>query len=669
MKKIIFITFFIIFNTAFAQDYKLGKVTIEELKATAHKTEKDASASKIFSKSKTYMSFSAEKGFELITEVENKIKIYKTEGLKYADFAISFYNYSSDKESVVFSEAITYNLVEGKIEKTKLKSEGEFVEKVNKFYNLKKIAMPNVKVGSVIEYKYTIKSPFLSKPNTWEFQDFIPVDFSQYQFSYPEYYSYNPFYKGELNIKTNKRTESKTITRTNKERNQTSSKQVTTSFSESKLTFNEYVIDYEISNVPSIKEERYVKNISNYVTSISHELVAIKFPNETIKLISSTWEEVAKTINNSDDFGAELNKKGYFEDQINGAIAGKATNIEKLNAVYDFVKGNYKWNGYYGIYTDEGLRTINKKKTGNVADINLSLVVFLRHAGLKANPILISSVTNGIPLFPSRTAFNYVIAGVELDGKVILLDATDKYALPNILPSRAINWLGRMIYQNGESKEIDLQPSFLSKDNVIINYTISADGKASGNLKRQLTDHNAYAYRGAFGQATNESIVESREKKFDNIEIDNYVSENVNNLNLPVIESFDFVDDKHIEIIGDKIYLSPLLFYSMDSNPFKLETRAFPIEFPFPYLDRYMVNITIPEGYVVESFPNTEHLVFNDKLLVHKFIFTNNEGNLSLMLQNEVNTTILSSQDYQSLKEYFQKMVDKQSEKIILIKK
>lgn len=669
MRKLFFLIVFTVINSAFAQDYKLGKVTVEELTATSHKIEKDAIAAKLFSKSKTYMALNDENQFELITVVENKIKIYKTEGLKYADFAVSFYNHNSDKETVVFSEAITYNLVDGKIEKTKLKSEGEFVEKVNKFYNLKKIAMPNVKVGSVIEFKYTIKSPFLSKPNAWEFQDLIPVDFSQYQFSYPEYYSYNPFYKGELNVKTTKRTESKTITRTNKERVESNRHRVETNFSESKLTFNEQIIDFEISNVPSIKEEFYVKNLSNYVTSISHELVAIKYPNETIKLISSTWEEVAKTINNSDDFGAELKKKGYFEEQLNTVFTGKSSEEEKLNAVYNFVKENYKWNGYYGIYTDEGLKNISKKKTGNVADINLSLVTFLRHAGLNANPILISSVTNGIPLFPSRTAFNYVIAGVELDGKTILLDATDKYAMPNILPSRAINWLGRMIYENGDSKEIDLQPSFQSKDNVILNYIVSADGIASGNLKRQLTDHNAFAYRDAFGQATNESITESREKKFDNIEIDNYVSENLNNLNLPVIENFDFVDDKHIEIIGDKIYLAPLLFYSMDSNPFKLETRAFPIEFPYPYLDRYMVKITIPEGYVVESFPKTEHLIFNEKLLLHKFTLTNDGKTLNLMLQNEVNTTILASEDYHSLKEYFQKMVDKQSEKIILVKK
>ncbi len=63
------------------------------------------------------------------------------------------------EESVYISDALTYNLVNGKIEKTKLKSEGEFNEQVlNKFRSRKKITMPNVKEGSVLEYKYTIKT-------------------------------------------------------------------------------------------------------------------------------------------------------------------------------------------------------------------------------------------------------------------------------------------------------------------------------------------------------------------------------------------------------------------------------------------------------------------------------------------------------------------------------
>ena len=670
MKKIILLSFFIIFSKTYSQEYNLGKTTIEELKETEHITDKNAAAAILFKIGKVSFDYNAEEGFFMNTNVMYKIKIYSKEGFDWANFQQKIYIGGNVKETVIFKNAVTYNLVDGKIEKTKLKSNGEFVEKLNKFWEVKKIVLPNVKEGSIVEFEYSIKSNSLSNIDKWNFQDEIPVNYSKFTTFIPEYFSYNVSQKGFLFPIVNKDSKSRKIdyTYTKNFEPGLSTTNTPTNRVNGSLQFNEFVTNYTLSNVPSLKQEAFTKNISNYISTIDHELESIKYPNETIKLFSTSWDEVAKNINFSDEFGGELNKKGYYEEQINKVVTGKSSSEEKLNAVYNFVKSNYKWNGYYGIYTDEGLKSIYKNKTGNVADINLSLIVFLRHVGLNAHPVLISSVSNGIPAFPSRTAFNYVVAGVELNGNTILLDATEKYALPNILPSRAINWIGRMIYQNGGSKEVDLEPTIASKNNIILNYSISPDGKVTGNLKRQLTSYYAFNYRNTFGQMAKESIVENKEKNFDNIEISNYTNENVNDLDLAVIESFDFVDDKHIEIIGDKIYLSPLLFFSLNSNPFKSVTRTFPIDFPFPSLDKYLITITIPDGYQIESVPQTENILFSDKILAHKYILTSDDKTIKLMLQDEVNTSILPAENYQNLKDYFQKIVDKQTEKIVLKK-
>jgi hypothetical protein len=65
-----------------------------------------------------------------------------------------------------------------------------------------------------------------------------------------------------------------------------------------------------------------------------------------------------------------------------------------------------------------------------VAEINLMLTAMLRYAGLDANPVLTSTRDNGIAVFPTRTAYNYVIASVKIADKQYLLDATSKYTLP-----------------------------------------------------------------------------------------------------------------------------------------------------------------------------------------------------------------------------------------------
>ena len=136
-----------------------------------------------------------------------------------------------------------------------------------------------------------------------------------------------------------------------------------------------------------------------------------------------------------------------------------------------------------------------KNKTGNTAEINLMLTAMLRFAGLNANPVLISTRDNGIAFFPSRTAFNYVIAAVETPEGLILLDATEKYSEPNILPLRDLNWIGRLIRKDGTSTEVDLMPKTLSREATNMSVVLKADGSAEGKIRRQLTNYEALEFR------------------------------------------------------------------------------------------------------------------------------------------------------------------------------
>src|SRR5690606_29932466 len=157
-----------------------------------------APATVLFNKGETYMVYSDQEGFMLITEVDVKIKIYTKEGYEWANKAIAFYSSDNEKETVDISKAVTYNLVDGDIKKTKLKSEGEFTEQANKFWKQKKIVMPDVKEGSIVEYRYAIKSPFIHIFPDWKFQETIPVDYSEYTTRIPEYFTYTPNFRGYI---------------------------------------------------------------------------------------------------------------------------------------------------------------------------------------------------------------------------------------------------------------------------------------------------------------------------------------------------------------------------------------------------------------------------------------------------------------------------------------
>lgn len=632
--------FFIGWNIQ-AQKYALGKVTVAELQEKEHPKDPSAVAAILFKigDSRTRK----ESGYVSLTEVKTKIKIYSKDGLNWANQGVAYYA-QGNTETVTFSDVATYNLVDGKVVKTKLKSDGLFEEKINKYYSQKKIAFPNVKEGSIIEFSYTIKSDGFSIPKRWDFQTTIPMNFCEYKTCIPQYFVYKKNQKGYVFPK------------------------VIDEKVNNPAGFYDNVTTYVAVDFPAIKKEAYVNNINNYVSSISHELAKIDVPMGVIKSISTDWDNITSEIYKMDSFGLELNKKNYFEEEIAALLKGIEKRDDKIAAIFNYVKSNVKWNGYEGYLCDDGVKTAFKNKQGNVAEINLMLVAMLRFAGIDTNPVLLSTQSNGVTLFPSRTAFNYVIAAVEIQDDLILLDATEQFSEPNILPIRDLNWYGRLIRKEGSSTDIDLLPKTISKSSVNMSVVLNSEGLVNGKLRMQLNNHAALEYRQKNKDVSNELYLETLENSYNAIEIGDFTRENLLDSSKQLLETFAFKDHNSIEMIEGKIYLSPMMFLAIKENPFKQEVRAYPIDFNYPFQKKYNINITIPEGYRIESAPKMLNLVTGDEIGDFKYIIASNENQIQVAITMDLYKSLVASDFYEVMKDFYQKIVDKENEKIVLVK-
>lgn len=232
------------------------------------------------------------------------------------------------------------------------------------------------------------------------------------------------------------------------------------------------------------------------------------------------------------------------------------------------------WNNDNGYYTDKGVKLAYTARTGNVAEINFILISMLKLAGFDVSPVLVSTKENGKPFFPNRTGFNYVIAGVVMDGKQILLDATHKYTAQNILPLNVLNWKGRLIRQEGISQEVELVPAKNSGKFYTLMVKLNNTGGIEGKFRSQLTDYEAYSFRDKYAEMDTESYLEKAENELNGIRIQAYTIDNKKtNLNNPVIQTFSFTANNHYESIGDKVYINPLLFFTESHNPFVQEKK------------------------------------------------------------------------------------------------
>lgn len=659
-----------------SQDYKFGEVSKAELEEKFHPTDTTANAAIIYRKEIISFDFSQNNGFTQMKEIIMKIKIYNNEGMDWATEKVYLYNgKEGNDENIKGVKGYTYNLIDGKIKKEKLKNDGVFTEKATDLYSICSFALPNVKVGSIIEYKYVVRSPFLQIDDI-ELQFSIPVKKIDVNISTPQFYKYkkllNPKAFYTPNYTEKKIHKSLNISQRVSNNSPTSGVRQLgngSSISQKNISYFDNNIRLSEENVPSLTAESFAGSINNYKAKLSLELEARLSKDGILeKSYTTSWKGVSKSIYENDNFGGQLIKFSIYKDDIEAVLTGITNDFEKAFLIENFVKSKVKWNGNYGKYTQKGVRSAYKDGVGNVADINLMVVSMLRSQGVNANPVLVSTRDNGIPLFPSREGFNYVICSVEKDNQLLLIDATEPFSTNNILPQRVLNWQGRLISDNNESRWVDLQPRKMSSESSMLNVSINDDFSLSGKVVTHLTNYKAYSYRDKYTNMSNDDHINLLERDKGNIEISELNVENAINITEPMKVSYKYELADEIDEVGEKLYFVPLFFLETKENPFKLEERQYPIDFVIPYSDKYMVNIMLPEGYEIESLPKSEGLDFMDSNVKFTYLIQQNGQYLQLKAQLDINNPLILPKDYKAFKEFYSKIVEKQAEQIILTK-
>lgn len=653
-----------------AQNYKFGKVSVEELKQKQHSAYPEANAAILYREIHTNFEYTSSSGFFMVTEVFERIKIYNKEGFDWASKKIELYQGNSGSNDEISGlKGVTYHLSENnKIEEIKLKNDGIFEENTSKYIHQVKFTMPNVKEGSVIEFKYAIKSPFIGDIDEFKFQETIPVDKVDVRFASPEYFVFKTHQKGWEPYSVNNSHRDRTISLSNSRSEFDKYGNMTSKGGARNLKFREEIYTIALGNVPPMKEEAFAGNINNYSTGLIFELSYVDIPGNPIETYSTTWEDVSKGIFNVDSFGNELAKDNYFEDDLNSLLSGVTDSEEKIGKVFSYVRNKMTWNAYLGYYTNEGVKEAYKKGSGNVAEINLILIAMLRKAGLQADPVLVSTKDNGMPLFPTRNGFNYVIAAVTLPEGTLLLDATSKNAEAGILKSNVMNWQGRIIKKDGSSGWVSLSPQIPAVKSAMVNIEINPDFTVTGKAQNRFTGNYAFRYRLDFGSLNPEAQRKEVVKGFKQAELSNLHFENLKTLGKPVSLVYDFESLGAVEDVAGKLYFSPMVLLATKENPFKPETRKYPIDFEYPIKDRYIINIALPEGYKVESLP--ENAIFNlgENMGSYRYLISQVGNKLQLSVEFSINKSFIAADNYGNLKKFYELLIAKENEKVVLSK-
>ncbi|NOX46127.1 MAG: hypothetical protein GXO89_04020 [Chlorobi bacterium] len=670
---IIIVLFISIQSFADKPPIKFGKVGTDLLEMTEYANDTNASAVILCDYGKTYFEYVDKKGFQMHFDRLIRVKILDKKGYDWADWSIPLWKDGSMVEKVAQLKAITFNLENGKVIKDKLGNDGKFTEKVHDRLELLKFILPNVLVGSVLDIQYSVISPFYYNLQDWYFQYDIPVVWSEYIVEIPEYFSYVKNMKGYLALSINERgTKPGRIEINEMVRSESMGRGSAVRSDMSRYT-KEYINETErfvAENVPAFIIEEPLTTKENYISMIEFELASYHPPYGTVTKYSSTWESINKQLMLSDNFGGRLNGGGFLKDGAEAISLSNESAHDKMIAAYSLIHSHMNWNGYSRKYTDQSLRTAYKEKSGSEVEINLMLIVLLRELGIQADPVMLSTRSHGMirPTFPTLSGFNYVIARAVVDEKEYLLDASYPYLPGGMLPKKALNGRGRLISKN-HTDWVDLTPSLSYK--VLNMYTLELNENSEfvGEIQTSDKGYAALSARNTLGSYDSEDkYIEDLEDNHEGLVVDSFAFENRNEWYKNMKEKYTIrIKDKAVEA-GNLLYFNPMFYEGMEENPFKLEERLYPVEYAYKKDMTYMLNFTIPEGYKLEEKPGNEIVSLPGNAAKFTYQISVMGNRIQLMSKYSINKLIYPSADYVNLKEFFNHIVAKHAEQIVLIK-
>lgn len=594
---------------------KFGKIGIEEFNEKVYAPDTSASAVILCQ----YGHFDALQ-FQFV--FLRRIKILKKEGVQYAEYAFR----GGDDVTV---RGKTFNLENGTIVEDKLKNESVFRERIIENYYRIRVAMPNVKVGSIIDIETTQSG----LPPVFRFQERIPVKLSQIDLESDQRIEFRKRMVGYIN------------------------------------TVKIGIDSYKAENVPAFKTEPYMSSEENYISKFEFDLLRISLPNY-YKSYTSTWEDVDKYFSQNADFGEIIfSPAGYLSD-LSDELEKKYTDpLERTKAAYEAIK-SVNWNKSEWLYPGNNLlSSAYKKKNANSAELNMMLCQLLNRLDIKATPVVLSTRSNGIlnEFFPSLEKINYVIVCATIEGKDYLMDATEKYLPFGMLPERCLNNSGRTFNKAGEGRWISLNSERKSKTSTVYDLSLGDDLILKGKIQKSRSEYSAFDFRKKYREfASDESFISDMENKSSGLMIKDYKISRIDSLDLSTLEEYTIEMKNNVEHVNGLIVINPYYYNQITENPFKLENREYPVEFPNQINESLITKIAIPENYVPEQIPKPISIRLPDNGATATIVYFFSGNVLLVRYVLQINKLLFLPDEYGSLKEFYNQIIKSQSQPIIL---
>jgi hypothetical protein len=519
-------------------------------------------------------------------------------------------------------------------------------------YNVKAFTLPDVQVGSIIEYRYDIRydDDSLYSPH-WVLQNEL--------FQRNVRFTFKPWMKDWVDAHGVSNNGVKWTYLTPKGTQPVEKREE---------------VEYLAKDIQPFIEEPYMppSDILKF---------NIRFYYDTKRKMEEYWKEEGKYWNK--DVEHFIGDKNALRDELAKIVSPADTPEQKVRKIYAYV-GTYTNLTYAPSRTLQELQALGfdnkytiekviKAKTGDREDLARLFIGLVREAGLPAYAIRVTSREDSyfVPQVLSWSQLDTELAIVRLDDKEVFLDPGTRFCPYGMLLWKLAATNGVRQSASGKGTEMATTPNPSYKDAQIkrsASFTLDQSGSIAGNLQVTFFGQEALSRR-IRGSRTD---AEGRTKLLED-EIKGWLPDTaeVSLSNKPLWDSGDeplitlFKISTPIVTAAGRRRLLPI--HMLDFNRpalFQHAERKFPVYFDFPYSAFDEIHVFLPLGVRPESLPANNQVSLG--YAVYGTEYSVNGRELTATRMTGIGDFAFPVEKYPELKSFFEKVKAGDDQQIVL---
>ncbi len=433
------------------------------------------------------------------------------------------------------------------------------------------------------------------------------------------------------------------------------------------------VYELKIANVPPKVKEEDMPPIGNFSYRVLFNFTAYRTGQEYWAHAGKTW---SKGVNKFSDPNSDL--KAATEK----IIAGASTPEEKLRKIYAAVM-NLENTGFTrnrdrredkaaGVAEVRTAADIFGRERGTPRELTELFIGMTRAAGLPAYAMLVPDREEElfVPEWLSFRQFDDLIAIVTVDGKEQFFDPGSRY-----VPFGQLAWQHTYVQglrQAEGGTKFDLTPGAAVKVNHmtrVANLTMDSEGAIKGKLDLSYSGAPAVRWRQMALRGDEEGLRHEMRNSLEetlpkSLEIEVSSVKNLTEYEQPLAVTFD-VKGSLGTATGKRVLLPTDIFLADGKARFPHEKRETAVDFRFPAFVQDAVRINFPNTFTVEAVPDAAKLSIPDTASYSRST-TAATTNVTTRRDFAFGAVLVPLKNYDGLRTFYSQMESKDGESVVL---